>query len=93
VTAAAGGALARGAAWLREHPREAVAAALLIVPAVLLRDAILGRGALYQRDIHLYWHAEAEAFVRAIAAGSWPVWDPTLGFGQPLLANSSAQVL
>ena len=93
MTAAAGGALARGAAWLREHPREAVAAALSLVPAVLLRDAILGRGALYQRDIHLYWHAEAEAFVRAVAAGSWPVWDPTLGFGQPLLANSSAQVL
>ena len=90
---AAGGALARGAAWLRDHPREAVAAALLLAPAVLLRDAILGRGALYQRDIHLYWHAEAEAFVRAVAAGSWPVWDPTLGFGQPLLANSSAQVL
>ena len=93
MTAAGGGAFARGAAWLREHPREAVAAALLIAPAILLRDAILGRGALYQRDIHLYWHAEAEAFVRAVAAGSWPVWDPTLGFGQPLLANSSAQVL
>jgi hypothetical protein len=93
VTSAAGGALSRGAAWLREHPREAVGAALLLVPAILLRDAILGQGALYQRDIHLYWHAEAEAFVRAVAAGSWPVWDPTLGFGQPLLANSSAQVL
>ena len=44
MTVATGGAFARGAAWLREHPREAVAAALLIAPAVLLRDAILGRG-------------------------------------------------
>src|SRR5687768_2411417 len=58
-----------------------------------MRDALLGGGALYQRDIHLYWHHEAEAFVRAVAAGAWPVWDRTVGFGQPLLANSSAQVL
>jgi hypothetical protein len=54
---------------------------------------VFARGALYQRDVHLYWHAQAEAFVRAALAGSWPVWDRTLGFGQPLLANSSAQVL
>jgi hypothetical protein len=90
---AAGGAFARGAAWLSRHPGAAVGAALLVAPAILMRDAILGRGVLYQRDIHLYWHPEAEAFVRAVMAGSWPVWDPTLGFGQPFLANSSAQVL
>ena len=89
----AGGALARSAAWVAERPHTAVAAALLLAPAVLLRDAILGRGALYQRDIHLYWHPEAEAFVRAVTAGSWPVWDRTVGFGQAFLANSSAQVL
>lgn len=48
---------------------------------------------LYERDVHLYWHAEAESLVRAVTSGAWPVWDPTLGFGQPFLANSSAQVL
>jgi hypothetical protein len=78
---------------LRAHPRAAVLAALAVVPLVLLRAALFEGGVLYQRDVHLYWHAEAEAFVRAIAAGAWPSWDPTLGFGQPLLANSSAQVL
>ena len=67
--------------------------ALALVPVWLMRDALLGLGALYQRDVHLYWHHQAEAFVRAVAAGSWPVWDRTVGFGQPLLANSSAQVL
>jgi len=70
-----------------------MAAVLLLGPAFLLRGAIFGRGALYQRDVHLYWHAQAEAFVRALGAGSWPVWDRTVAFGQPLLANSSAQVL
>jgi hypothetical protein len=95
VTAPAGapaGAPARAVAWARAHPRAAVAAALLLVPAVLLREALLG-GVLYQRDVHLYWHPEAEAFVRSVVAGAWPSWDPGLGFGQPFLANASAQVL
>lgn len=81
------------AAWLAERPRLAVTVALFVVPAILMRDAILGTGVVYQRDVHLYWHAEAEAFVRAVMAGAWPVWDRTLGFGQPFLANASAQVL
>ena len=87
------GALAGVVAACRRHPRAATAAALLAVPVFLLRDALFGGGVLYQRDVHLYWVAEAEAFVRAAAAGAWPSWDPTLGFGQPFLANSSAQVL
>lgn len=84
--------LSRLEGWARARPRTAVALALAAGPAFLLKDALLG-GALYARDIHLYWHAEVEAFVRAVAGGAWPVWDRGLGFGQPLLANSSAQVL
>ena len=47
----------------------------------------------HKRDIHLVWHPQVEAFVRAVAFGSWPVWDPSPSFGQPLLADPSAQVL
>jgi hypothetical protein len=71
----------------------ALTAAALVVPAALvLRGALLG-GVLFRRDIHLVWHPQVEAFVRAIAAGSWPVWDPGPAFGQPLLADPSAMVL
>src|SRR5262249_61427527 len=67
--------------------------ALLILVAWLFREALFAGGVFYVRDIHLVWVPQAEAFARAIAAGSWPVWDDGLGFGQPLLADPSAQAL
>jgi hypothetical protein len=68
------------------------AGALVAVVAFLLRGA-LGGGVLFRRDIHLVWHPQVEGFVRAVAAGSWPVWDPGPMFGQPLMADPSAMVL
>ena len=31
--------------------------------------------------------------VRIASSGSWPLWDPYMAFGMPLLANPSAQIL
>jgi hypothetical protein len=59
----------------------------------LFRDVLLLGKVYYVRDIHLVWHPQVEGFVRAIASGSWPVWNASLAFGQPLLADPSAQVL
>ena len=67
--------------------------ALLLVPAWLFRAALFRGQVFYYRDIHMQWVGQAEAFVRAVAAGSWPVWNPYVSFGQPLLANANAQVL
>lgn len=61
--------------------------------AWLFRETLFGGGVFYKRDIHLVWHPQVEGFVRAVAAGSWPVWDPSPAFGQPLLADPGAQVL
>jgi hypothetical protein len=61
---------------------------LLLYPRAVFRGE-----ALYERDVHLVWHAQVEAFTRSIAAGSWPVWNPFLSFGQPMLANPHTQVL
>jgi len=58
----------------------------------VFRRPLFQGAVLYKRDIHLVWQAQVETFVRAIAAGSWPVWDPGLAGGQPLLADPSAQV-
>src|SRR6187397_100748 len=66
---------------------------LVALALLLLRDAVFRGGVFFERDVHLVWYAQVEAFVRSIASGSWPVWDPYTGFGQPLLANPSAQVL
>jgi hypothetical protein len=79
---------------LRETPpRIWIPAAMALLVAFLLRDFLFGGAVFYKRDVHLVWHPQVEAFVRAVAAGSWPVWDPSPGFGQPLLADPSAQIL
>lgn len=75
----------------REHA--AALAGLTLVVVVLLWRAIVVGEVFFDRDIHVVWLAQVEAFVRSVAAGSWPVWDPSWGFGQPLLANPSAQIL
>jgi len=70
----------------------AARALLVVLVAVLFHSALLGRGVFYYRDIGLFWHPQVEAFVRTVAAGSWPVWNPYVGFGRPLLANPNVQV-
>ena len=61
---------------------------LALFPRVLLFGEVF-----YDRDLHVDFFPQAEAFVRAIFSSSWPVWDSTVAFGQPLLADPSAQVL
>ena len=61
--------------------------------AWLFREVLFFGKVYYVRDIHLVWHPQVEGFVRAVASGSWPVWNTSLAFGQPLLADPSAQVL
>ncbi len=57
------------------------------------REAVFGGGAFYTRDLHLQWYGQVESFVRTLHAGSLPLWDPWVSFGQPMLANANAQVL
>jgi hypothetical protein len=68
-----------------------VVLALLVV--VLFRESVLQGGVFYKRDVHLGWHPQVEGFVRAVASGDFPLWDPSPAFGQPLLADPGAQVL
>jgi hypothetical protein len=70
-----------------------VALALVALVALLFPAAVFRGEVFYDRDIHLEWYAQIEGFVRAVAAFSWPVWDNSIAFGQPLLADPSAQVL
>lgn len=67
--------------------------ALLVLAALPYRRALLARGVLFERDVALLWYGQAESFVRAIAGGALPLWDPLTGFGLPMLANPNSQVL
>ena len=67
--------------------------ALGALAALLFAPVLFGGRVFYERDIHLWFWGQAETFVRCVAAGSWPVWDPYLAFGHPIWANPGAQVL
>jgi hypothetical protein len=68
---------------------------LLLALLVLgLQDGLVtGRGVLFERDVHLMWATHLEVLARGVAAGSWPLWNPFIGFGQPLLADANVQAL
>ncbi len=70
--------------------RALVVAGFTALAVALLHEATLSGGALFRRDLSLVWYPMVEAFVRCVAAGSLPFWDPWRGFGQPLLADARA---
>jgi hypothetical protein len=66
---------------------------LLAVALALFWRALSSDWVFWQRDIHLYWYPAAESFVRVVAGGGPPLWNPFFSFGLPLLADPSYQVL
>lgn len=66
---------------------------LIAVVLALFPDVALGRRFLFERDIHVYGLPQWEVVTRSLADGSWPLWDPTIAFGRPLLAIPSVQIL
>lgn len=85
-----------GTAGAREEARPfdwRVALVFAVVAVILYRRAVFLGEQFFYRDLAMQWYPQAEAFVRVIGAGSWPVWNPYISFGQPLLANPNAQLL
>ncbi len=62
-------------------------AGLAALVLIVFREVVFAGRVFFERDIHMNWHPQIEAFVRAVAGGSWPVWNPHIAFGQPLLAS------
>jgi hypothetical protein len=74
--------------------RDLGAAVAVLVLCVLLFPGALLRGELFfERDLHLDWYPRLEALDRCLREGAWPLWDTSISFGQPLLADPGAQVL
>jgi hypothetical protein len=75
-----------------KHPDRLCLLGLAGLVAWVFRSPLFEGTVLYKRDIHLLYQSQMETFVRAVAGGSWPVWDPGIAAGQPLLANPEAQI-
>jgi len=77
----------------RAH-RHALVAVVLVtaVCAAFAESLFLGR-VFFERDVHCYWAPQMAALSRVLAEGSLPLWNPWVGFGEPLLANASFQLL
>lgn len=73
--------------------RLAIAATFAALLLLLFPGPALEGRVFFYRDISVVWLAQVEAFVRSVAGGAWPVWDPALAFGHPLLANPNVQAL
>ncbi len=71
----------------------AVVAPLVASVCVLFPRAILSGESFYERDLIVDWYQRLHVLARCLREGSWPLWDPSLGFGEPLLADPGAQVL
>jgi hypothetical protein len=77
------------------RPRRASALGAIALFALVFAtfaEALLGSRVFFQRDILSYWYPGMAAFREAVAEGSWPLWNPRLGFGAPLLADASFQI-
>ena len=65
----------------------------LALCVLLLPRAVLLGEALFERDLHLDWYPRVRVLVATVRSGFLPLWDLSIGFGQPLLGDPSAQVL
>jgi hypothetical protein len=67
-------------------------AGLAAIVAALCWPVVAHGQVYWERDLHLYLYPHAEAFVRVLARGSLPLWNPYVALGEPLLANPQLQV-
>jgi hypothetical protein len=66
--------------------------ALAGLVTLLFHDVVFSGRVLFERDIGTYFIPFAEILRRMAREGTWPLWDPYLAFGHPLLANPQFEV-
>src|SRR5262249_55785733 len=72
------------ARWRAELPALGL---LSVLVALLFRSTLMLGRAFYQRDVHAYFLPLDALLKRTVGEGHWPLWNPYLAFGQPMLAN------
>jgi hypothetical protein len=68
------------------------AAALALLVLATFADALPPSRVLYARDIHSIFVPQRSALRSAVARGELPLWNPGVGFGEPFLADASAEL-
>jgi hypothetical protein len=67
--------------------------ALAALVTLLFHDVVFSGRVLFERDVGTYFIPFAEILRRLARERTWPLWNPYLAFGQPLLANPQFEVL
>lgn len=83
--------LARGDSPARVPDRLAIAG-LFAFTLLLFAPALDPNRVFFERDIADYWYPQVESFVRAVAEGSWPLWNPYFTFGLPMWEDPAYQI-
>jgi hypothetical protein len=66
---------------------------LLLITGVCFHDSLFGGRVFFERDINLVWYPYIAAVKRSVEAGSLPLWNNFISFGEPLWANPNVQIL
>ncbi|RPI21508.1 MAG: hypothetical protein EHM61_24625, partial [Acidobacteria bacterium] len=82
-------------AWLHAATRGNGPYVVLLVLLNLLffGDILFTENTYFYRDIAGYHHPLKKLVTEAYERGQWPLWNPYIQFGQPLLANPNAMAL
>lgn len=67
-------------------------AGLAALPLLVFAPALAGDRIFFYRDIVGYWSSQVAGLLRCVAETSWPLWNPLMGFGAPMLADPGYQV-
>src|SRR5262245_104606 len=66
---------------------------LLLLILFFLGDALFTDQTFYFRDVSFFHYPLKKLVTEAYARGEWPLWNPYIQLGQPLLANPNAMAL
>ncbi len=68
------------------------AVVLIVAVAVTFSQALFSDRVFFERDVHAYWYPHRAVIEQALSEGSWPLWNPYVRFGVPLLADPNFEI-
>jgi len=69
------------------------AALLVLLNLLFFGDALFTDQTFYFRDVSFFHYPLKKLVTEAYASGEWPLWNPYIQLGQPLLANPNTMAL
>ncbi len=66
---------------------------LVLLNLLLFGDALFTDQTFYFRDVSFFHYPLKKLVTEAYASGEWPLWNPYIQLGQPLLANPNTMAL